>query len=143
MTLYALTAYLKYRWRAKGRHGTHSPFVYNFVEQVTQSAHTAAKPGGKYQQLLERVKEYYNVYLLEFSAHELAEWAELLQENKMALRGRTIVAVHGIHTSGQHSKAWTALCADKAVNMSIDLYGIGLLIFRDEFKEKQHFTVMY
>jgi hypothetical protein len=29
--------YLRYIWKAKGRHGTHSPFVYAFIEQVLRS----------------------------------------------------------------------------------------------------------
>lgn len=33
MTLHALSEWVKYRWRAKGRHGVHSPFVYDFVDK--------------------------------------------------------------------------------------------------------------
>ncbi len=28
--------YIKYRWNSKGRHGTHSPFVYDFVDKCMQ-----------------------------------------------------------------------------------------------------------
>lgn len=28
--------YIKYRWKAKGRHGIHSPFVYDFVDKCLQ-----------------------------------------------------------------------------------------------------------
>lgn len=143
MTLHALGAYVRYRWKARGRHGTHSPFVYDFVEQVAQSSETRAKAGNKYEQLLERVRAYYNCYILEFSGHEVGQWEELLRENKQALRGNTMIAVHDQHQTKRHSQEWAKLCGDKAVRMSIDLYGVGLLIYREEFKEKQHFTVMY
>lgn len=29
--------YIKYRWKSKGRHGTHSPFVYDFVDKCIPS----------------------------------------------------------------------------------------------------------
>ncbi|MFN5909808.1 MAG: hypothetical protein ACK45H_00605, partial [Bacteroidota bacterium] len=28
-----LFEYIKYRWKAKGRHGIHSPFIYDFVDK--------------------------------------------------------------------------------------------------------------
>jgi len=35
------------------------------------------------------------------------------------------------------------MCANEEVRMSIDLYGTGLLFFKQSFKEKQHFVLQH
>lgn len=62
--------YLKYIFKAKGRHGTHSPFVYAFVEQVLREQKTESqtfKKLSKREQILFRLIPFLKtevVYLL-------------------------------------------------------------------------------
>ncbi len=51
--------------------------------------------------------------------------------------------VAGIHKTKRHSAKWLRLRKHPKVMMSIDLYGVRLLFFRKEFKEKQHFVLKY
>lgn len=37
-----LLEYIKYRWNAKGRHGVHSPFVYDFVDKCLRASVTSS-----------------------------------------------------------------------------------------------------
>jgi hypothetical protein len=53
----------------------------------------------------------------------------------------TVIAIRGIRNTREHTKEWEKLKAHHKVTMSIDLFDFGLLLFRKDFLEKQHFTL--
>ena len=48
-----------------------------------------------------------------------------------------------IHWSRGMEQAWDHIRVHPAVRCSIDLFFIGIIFFRQEFKEKQHFTIRF
>jgi len=40
-------------------------------------------------------------------------------------------------------KAWNEIKNHKAVTLTIDLFYVGIVFFRKENKQKQHFTIRY
>ena len=120
MSFHAIVQYLQYRWRAQGRHGTHSPFVYRFVEEVLR------KKNGS---LEDRILRY-----------TVSE--NFLDENAVESAAQdSIVLVRHPHATHKSTARWNAIRARPEVTLSIDLYNIGLLFFRKEFKVKQHFIL--
>jgi predicted O-methyltransferase YrrM len=48
-----------------------------------------------------------------------------------------------IHWSEEMESAWHKIKADDRVTLTIDLFFIGLVLFKPEIKSKQHFTIRY
>ena len=55
----------------------------------------------------------------------------------------SILVFDDIHWSSDMEAAWETIKKDAAVTCSIDLFFIGIVFFRNEFKEKQHFTIRF
>ena len=54
----------------------------------------------------------------------------------------TVLVFEGIHHSRRTEAAWEAIKADEGVTLTMDLYSMGLVFFRDGI-EKQHFVLKY
>lgn len=133
MTTHSVAQYLKYRLKAKTRHGVHSPFVYNLIERVLKNQSSAP-----FHSKLAAYLENAPVVLLDGIPPD--EWLQAL--NNIQDPGTALI-LRDIHRTSAHTLNWNSLAADERVRLSIDIYSRGLLFFRDEFKEKQHFVLKY
>lgn len=128
---YRLNSWLHYRLRAKGRHGVHSPFVFDFIEKGLR-----ARSGT----LQEKIEAYFGTASLRsLEVADPHQWPGVLE--RMQPAPQHIIVVSDIHRSLQHTRSWEALCAHPSVRLSIDLFDLGLLFFREEFRERQHFVL--
>lgn len=55
----------------------------------------------------------------------------------------SILVFDDIHWSSEMEAAWNTIKKDSAVTCSIDLFFIGIVFFRKEFKEKQDFVIRF
>lgn len=172
MKLHAIKEYVTYRYKAQKLHGVHSPFAYDFAEKVLyakppKTIADSLKPyqwlPTHYRVLLGKLSAYYNYNSLLCLSHDHhdaeveqatydllvlkdikpGDWVRLFNKYLPYLNNNSSLLVAGIHKTKRHTAKWERLCKHPKVLMSIDLYGIGLLFFRKEFKEKQHFVLKY
>ena len=55
----------------------------------------------------------------------------------------TILVFDDIHWSKEMEEAWALIKDNDAVTLSIDLFFIGILFFKQDFKVKQHFSIQF
>ncbi len=59
------------------------------------------------------------------------------------INNESILIFDDIHWSKEMEQAWETIKKHDAVRCSIDLFFIGIVLFRQEFKEKQHFKIRF
>ncbi len=56
---------------------------------------------------------------------------------------KSILVFQGIHNSSEMEKVWNEIQQDAAVTLSIDLFCMGFIFFRKEFRVKQHISIRF
>ena len=59
------------------------------------------------------------------------------------VQNNSILVFDDIHWSREMESAWESIRQHPSVRCSIDLFFIGIVVFRQEFREKQHFTIRH
>jgi predicted O-methyltransferase YrrM len=60
-----------------------------------------------------------------------------------AVNSNSILIFDDIHWSRDMEQAWQTIMGHSTVRCSFDLFFVGILFFRKEFKEKQHFSIRF
>lgn len=127
--MYAVNAFhrfkerIKYQLNARSRHGVHSPFVYRFIEKALH--------GRKDKTLKEAILHYFRDYDTKFDDWDL----------RTGCTENTLIILKDIHQNKKNTEHWKALISNPKVRLSIDVYEYGLLFFKKDFLERQHFVV--
>lgn len=158
MSLFWLLSWWHYRRKALSRHGIHSPFVYRFVEEslrpplqlqtlqaFREADHFQYRP--RTRNLLARCTQFLKnesstqdagYKILNATTETLRRTAN---QHLPAMREGLCLLIPDIHHTPGRQAVWDELCADARVNLSLDIGRVGLLFFRKDFLEKQHFVL--
>ena len=75
--------------------------------------------------------------------HRLEPTVRYFEQMLPCLHAGSILVFDDIHWSREMEQAWHTIQAHDAVRCTLDLFFIGIVFFRKEFYEKQHFTIRF
>jgi hypothetical protein len=91
----------------------------------------------------EEYKKYPAPDLLLLDLSDPTNWRPAFQRYASRLSKDSLVIITSIHQSLEHTRAWEQLIDSPGVSLSIDLFKTGLLFFKEDMRDKQHFILKY
>ena len=153
-------------------HGVHSPFVFNFIRSVLNNKELKqeADYSNKYRALVTRMVAYYMpVSVMELEATPSSK-VKVLEEIANAdsigllyikhianaedltnyfnttlkkINTQSILIFDDIHDSKEMEVSWEEIKMHKEVKLTIDVYKLGIVFFRQEQLEKENFIIRF
>lgn len=138
-------------------HGIHSPFVFDFVMHVlcgykdeailskTDFPSFGKKQLLKYQKLIARMHSYYVEHEIRMISLDIVNQQQFSNSGKIFdnTSEKNIHIVTGIRSSENAEKSWLEIKKNEKVTCSIDLFFVGILFFKKDFKEKLDFLIRF
>ena len=153
-------------------HGVHSPFVFNFISSILNSKELGeeAASANKYHALVNCMVTFYKptaVIELEATPSNKAKVLEEIENtNTIGLlyikqiknvegltnyfnaaiknvNTNSILIFDGIHDSKEMEASWGIIKLHYDVKLTIDLYKLGIVFFRQEQLEKENFIIRF
>jgi len=153
-------------------HGVHSPFVFNFIGSILNNKELKqeANYSNKYRALLIRMVAYYRPVVVMELEITPSNKANVLDEIENAdtigllyikqiknaegltnyfnaaiknVNTQSILIFDGIHESKEMEANWEKIKIHYEVKLTIDLYKLGIVFFRQEQLEKENFTIRF
>ena len=106
--------------KSQGKFRLHSPFVYDFYEEVLEKITR--------ENWRENLRNKLNLFLL--------------SKKDVFKESDTFIIEEDIHVSKESERKWEEMIKDKATTLTIDCYHFGI-IFKMERKEKQYFILKF
>jgi hypothetical protein len=136
-------------------HGIHSPFVFDFIQQILmkkcKESSTVDFPipsfghgsEEKYRKLVQRMVNYYKHHQIYLHLFDNNQTFSNYGKNEEQTGLMDIHVFSGIRISSASEKRWVEIKKSEKVTCSIDLFFVGILFFKKDFKEKLDFMIRF
>lgn len=88
-------------------------------------------------------EEAYLDFLFVDGNHRKIPTLDYFQQALSKMDNDSVIIFDDIHWSAEMEEAWKEISDHPAVRCSIDLFWMGIVFFRNEFREKQHFLIRF
>lgn len=143
---------------ANSRHGTHSPFVYQLVDEVIYPKRRPGEPNDREQRLIARLIKRFQpdtVYTadngcpqnlpLDFLVVDCADFGKAAAQVEACwgqFHSGSVLVLSGFHLHEETKALWESIKAKADVTVTIDMFRLGLVFFHAG-QAKEDFRIRY
>ena len=164
-TLIYFLQYICYYLTARNKHGIHSPFDFQLLTEVIQTKRFYYNRSKKHSALTSRLLSHFKPKsIVEIGSYNLSEKSMIYNQDFQNIKedlidfiyihkattenlikalkymhNDSVLVLNNIH---QTKEKWKFMQSHSKVNVSINLYYIGLIFLREQ-QEEQHFTIRF